>query len=92
MFGKIKFEEMKGLTMLPQKAASAWVKADELVGAKYTPLIFVGTQSTKGVNYWFIAEQTLVIAQPEKRIVKLAICEFEGKFEVVSESIEVIFS
>lgn len=92
MFGKVKFEEFKGLTMLPQRAASAWAKVDELVGAEYKPLIFVGTQTVRGTNYWFIAEQTLSIAQLEKRIVKLAVCEFNGKFEVVNESIEVIFS
>lgn len=92
MFGAINFEDFEGLDKLPQKAATAWVKVNELQGASYKPLLYVGTQVVKGTNYWFIAEQTLMITHPEKRIVKLAVNEFNGKFEVVNESFETIFS
>ena len=90
MFGKIQLENFTGLTTLPQKAASAWAAANYLVGATYKPLLFVGTQIVKGVNYWFIAEQSFAVSAPERRLVTIAINEFEGRYKVVESSIEVI--
>ena len=92
MTGAIQFENFTGLTSMPQKAASAWAKVDELVGADYLPLLYVGTQVVRGVNHWFIAQVTTSgTANPKKKIVKLAVNEFQGKFEVVGNRTETIF-
>ena len=90
MFGSVKFEDFKGLTAMPQKAASAWSALDGLVGASYKPLVFVGTQPVKGTNYLFIAEQTITAYPIVRRIVTVTINEYEGKYTVVPESIRVI--
>lgn len=84
-FGGIDIIEQKGMTQMPQKAASAWTDAIEgkLVGATYKPLIYVGTQVVKGVNHVFIAEQTLIVSTPERHIVLVTINEFDGKFSIV---------
>ena len=77
---------------MPQKAASAWVSVEGgIVGAGYKPLVYVGEQVVKGVNHWFIAEQTLITAEPERHIVKLAVNEFNGEYKIVPHSIEVLF-
>ena len=93
MTGAIEFNIITDMTKLPQKAASAAsaIETAELTGASYKPIMYVGTQVVRGVNYWFICEQTLVTARPEKHIVKLAVNEFQGKFELVGNKIEVIF-
>ena len=91
MAGAIQFEIFKGLTSMPQKAASAWAKVDELVGADYLPLLYVGTQVVRGLNHWFIAQVTTIAAKPEKKIVKLEVNEFQGKFELVTNKTETIF-
>lgn len=92
MFGGITFEEFKGLTSMPQKAASAWIAVEGgIVGAGYKPLIYVGEQLVKGTNHWFIAEQTLILEEPERHIVKIAVNEFNGEYKIVPHSIEVIF-
>lgn len=92
LFGGFEFENFEGLTKMPQKAASAWVALDGgIVGAGYKPLLYIGTQVVKGINYWFIAEQTLILEEPVKHIVKVAVNEFNGKYSVVPHSIEVIF-
>lgn len=84
MFGKLNLEEFTGLTSMPQKAASAWSGACEgSVGASYKPLLFYATQVVKGVNYYFIAEQTLLTNPIIRRVVKLVINEFGGKYELV---------
>ena len=84
MFGKLNLEEFTGLTSMPQKYQSAWTGACEgLVGASYKPLLFYATQLVKGVNYYFIAEQTLITNPIIRRVVKLVINEFEGKYELV---------
>lgn len=93
MTGAIEFNIITDMTKLPQKAASAAsaIETAELTGASYKPIMYVGTQVVRGVNYWFICEQTLVTARPEKHIVKLAVNEFQGKFEIVGNKIETIF-
>ena len=96
MFGKIKlvsFEEMVIKEKMPQSIASAWaaIKNSGLVGADYTPLLHAAEQDVKGVNHWFICGQTLITNPPARRLVKLAVNEFNGKFELVKESIEDIF-
>lgn len=90
MFGKIELENFKGLTSMPQKAATAWGAVEKLVGAKYVPLIYLGSQLVKGVNYFFIAEQTLQTGEPERNVVILCINEFGGKFLVVPHSVQKI--
>lgn len=84
MFGKIRYENFTGLTTLPQKAASAWSILENLVGAQYKALLFLGTQVVKGTNYYFIAEQTLILATPIRRVVKVCINEFDNKFELIN--------
>ena len=71
MLGQIQFENFKGLTEMPQKAASAWnaFEQEGLTGASYKPLLYVGEQTAKGTNYWFIAEQTLTTKTPVKKII-----------------------
>ena len=89
MFGKINLEEFEGWTRLPQKAASAWTAGTlVLMGAGYKPLVYLGTQVVKGVSYYFIAEQTLVTAKPERHVVKMAINDFDGRYKIVPDSIE----
>lgn len=88
MFGKIQLEEFKGITTMPQNAASAFSAIEGLVGATYKPLLYLGKQIVKGTNYYFVAEQTLITNPPIRRVVKLAINEFDGKYELVPESVE----
>ncbi len=83
--GGIEIQEQIGMTSMPQKAASAWSGALEgkLVGATYKPIAYVGTQVVKGVNHIFIAEQTLIVATPERHIVLVTINEFDGNYSIV---------
>ena len=92
MLGTIQFENFEGLTKMPQKAASAWSAVTGIVGASYKPLVYVGTQQVKGVNHWFIAEQTLTTNPIAKHIVTIAINEFNAVYAIVPSSIEVIIS
>lgn len=92
MLGSIKFENITDLTKLPQKPATALsVLESPIAGAGYKGLMYVGKQVVKGVNYWFIAEQTLILKEPEKHIVKIAVNDFKGKMQIAAGSIERIF-
>lgn len=90
--GAIEFNIITDMTKLPQKVASAAaaVEYTELVGASYKPLVYVGKQITRGTNYWFIAEETLVTHPPQKKLVTLAVNEFQGTFALVNKSIHEI--
>ena len=90
--GAIEFDHFAGIGNKPQKIASAAAAIENagLMGASYKPILFVGTQPVRGINYWFFAEQTLVTNPPQKRIVKLAVNEFQGKFEIAEKTIKVI--
>ena len=84
MFGSIVYEDFKALDKMPQKAATAWAEfeAAGLGGATYKPLLYVGHQTVKGTNYIFIAEQRLMTAAMEKRLVTIKITEFEGQYSL----------
>ena len=90
MFGAIEFEEFKGLTKMPQKAASAWATLEGLVGASYKPLLYLGSQQVNGTLHWFIAEQALMTYPPIRRVIKLAIRELDGDYKLIEGSIETI--
>ena len=84
-FGEIEIIEQKGLTEMPQEAASAWHGAmGDILGASYVPIAYVGGQPVKGVNHFFIAQQTLILANPERHIVLIAINEYDGNYNTVS--------
>ncbi len=64
---------------LPQKAASAFAAiTGGLTGAEYMPVLYVGSQLVHGTNHCIIAVQTLITANPEKRLVKMVINESEA--------------
>ena len=92
MLGKIELANFEGLAQMPQEAASAWAELDcsGLVGASYKPLLYCGSQQVKGVLHWFIAEQTIMNATMERRIIKLAINSFDGKYTVIPHSFKEI--
>ena len=83
MFGAIKVVEQQAMTKFSQPAATAWSAVESLVGASYKPMAFVGTQQVNGVNYVFIAEQTLITANPERHIVIVKVNALDGKYTVV---------
>ena len=83
MFGSIKVVEQQAMTKMPQPAATAWSAVEGLVGANYKPIAYVGNQQVHGVNYVFIAEQTLVTANPERHIVTVTVNALDGKYTVV---------
>lgn len=93
MLGQIELQVLTDLTKMPQKVASAAsaIENSGLTGASYKPLMYCGEQPVRGTNYWFIAEQTLITAVPERHVVKLAVNEFNGEFALVGNSIERIF-
>ena len=89
--GGYEFEDLKGLTSMPQRAASAWAKVDELIGAEYKPLLYCGRQLVRGTNHCFIAKETLQTIGQDERIVAVVVNEFNGEFEIVKDKFEVIF-
>ena len=85
--GSWNIDEMKGCN-LPQKVQSAFTSVTgELVGADYQPVLYVGSQLVNGTNYCILAVQTIITAEPEKRLVKVIInVSSNGKASLVSVS------
>ena len=85
LLGGVMVDVISDLTKLPQKVATASVALEntEIVGAGYKPLIYIGSQVVKGVNYYFIAEQTLMTAGLDKHIVIIAVNEYQGEYKTV---------
>ena len=87
MLGAWDISELKGCN-LPQRAESAFTNVTmDLVGADYEPVLYVGKQLVNGTNYCILALQTLVIANPKKRLVKMVIHEaLDGTCKLLSVS------
>lgn len=62
----------------PQKVATAIGKLSELIGVKYTPIAYLGSQLVNGINHAVLAEQELVLAKPQKNIVLIIFNEVPG--------------
>ena len=90
MFGTFQLEQFKGLTEMPQEAASAWSAVENLIGCGYKPLIYVGKQVGRGIDYVFVAEQTILSNPPVRRVVSFTVNCLNGNYELVNESFEVI--
>lgn len=63
---------------VPQNVATAIGKLCDLVGAKYSPIAYLGSQIVNGVNHAVLAEQELVLAKPQKNIVVIIFNEVPG--------------
>lgn len=89
LLGGIELNIITDLSKVPQKVASAMTALEntEIVGASYKPIIYLGSQAVKGVNYWFIAEQTLMTRNLDKHIVIIAVNEYQGKYETVLSNV-----
>ena len=90
MFGTFQLENFKGLTEMPQEAASAWSAVENLVGVGYKPLLYLGKQVARGTDYLFVAEQTILSNPPVRRVINFTINYFNGQYELVEDSVEVI--
>jgi hypothetical protein len=54
---------------MPQELATAFGKVTQLMGATYAPIACIGSQLVNGVNYAFLAEQTIMSLDGNKNIV-----------------------
>jgi hypothetical protein len=54
---------------MPEVVATAFAKLNELVGAEYTPIAYLGSQVVNGTNYAVLAEQLLMDGKDTKNVV-----------------------
>lgn len=90
MLGRIELEQFSTLTKMPQDAASAWDAVCEMCGVLFKPVLYVGRQTVDGINHWFIAEETQITLDGERRLVMLAINESAGGFKLLPQSILIL--
>lgn len=75
---------------LPQKVATGFKKVFEnITGAEYTPLIYVGRQLVNGINHAIIAEQKIIGVEIIKNLVLVILNEkpmdeIESEFALVN--------
>lgn len=74
---------------LPEKVATAFCEVTEsLVGATYTPVLYVGDQLVHGMNYMIICKQTIVVPEfPEHLVAMVINCSEKGSSIVSIERI-----
>ena len=89
MFGTFQLENFKACE-LNQEAASAWSAVEGIVGCGYKPLLYLGKQVARGTDYLFVAEQTILSNPPVRRVINFTINYFNGQYELVEDSVEVI--
>ena len=64
---------------MPEKVATAVAKlSEQLMGAEYTPIAYLGSQVVNGVNHAVLAEQLLVTGKDTKNVVILIFNEKDG--------------
>lgn len=76
---------------LPEKVATGFSEVTQaLVGARYVPVLYVGTQVVHGVNHMLICKQTLAAQGAPEHLVKMVLNQnvdggsIVGKWSVVT--------
>jgi hypothetical protein len=70
---------------LPAEVKDAFDAAvGPLHGVNYTPLLYIGSQVVKGINYYVLCEATVVYPDAVPTAVVVGVNAFEGKYSVVS--------
>ena len=68
--GKLGGWEVKvAVGKMPQKVATAFGQLNEMVGAEYTPVAYLGSQLVNGTNHAVLAEQTIIAGKDTKNVV-----------------------
>lgn len=73
---------------MPEKVATACAKLDELKGAQYAPIAYLGSQVVNGTNYAVLMEQTIITGKDTKNIVVVTFNEKPGDIDLTLVSIE----
>lgn len=74
---------------MPQKVASAVGKlSEQLIGAEYTPIAYLGSQIVNGTNHAVLAEQLLTTGKDTKNVVVLIFNEKPNEMECTLVNIE----
>ena len=66
------------LNTMPQKIATAFTKLNEMVGANYEFIAYLGTQVVNGINHAVLAKQTILTGKDTDNIVLVIINEKTG--------------
>lgn len=76
---------------LPEPVATGFGQVTKaLLGARYVPVLYVGTQMVHGVNYMLICKQTLAVQGAPEHLVKMVLNQntddssIVGKWSVVT--------
>ena len=74
------------LDAMPEKVASAIIELNEiLIGAKYRPIAYLGSQVVAGTNHCFLAQATLVYPGAEPTYVLIYLYEnLQGEVEIMN--------
>ena len=69
---------------MPETVATAFSDiTNQLVGAEYTPIAYLGSQLVHGTNHAILAEQLLTTGKDVKNVVLMILNELDGRFTVV---------
>ena len=87
MLGSWKIDVAVG--SMPQKIASAIGKLQEqLIGAEYTPIAYLGSQQVNGINHAVLAEQLITTGKDVKNVVIIIFNEKPNEMEATLVNIE----
>lgn len=74
---------------MPQKVATAVGKlSEQLMGAEYTPIAYLGSQNVNGTNHAVLAEQLIITGKDTKNVVVLIFNEKPNEMECSLVNIE----
>lgn len=74
---------------MPQKVATAIGElAEQLIGAEYKPIAYLGSQVVNGINHAVLAEQTIITGKDTKNVVILIFNEKPNEMKATLVNIE----
>ncbi len=86
MPGRWGINENLGPCGLPEELASAFTQLlGNIQGARYTPILYCGSQVVAGTNYMVLAKQEIVCAEMIEKLVKIIFYKnLQNEFSITS--------
>lgn len=83
MLGNWNINEEMEVCTLPKEVQAAFDKWN-ILGVKYEPVLYAGTQVVKGINYMFICKTTLVTPAQTVGLAQVILNEFQGEVMTIA--------
>ena len=83
MVGNWNMNEAMEVCTMPEEVQAVFDKW-HILGVKYEPVLYAGSQVVKGINYMFICKTTLITPEATEGLAHVILNDFQGEIMTIA--------